>query len=644
MGHIGTRAMLETSKVTEGMPPFPTDTSHFKCPFCDKAKIQKRKGKKRTLREVYQPGQMFHMDLGFIHDSKIIRQGKTTKRQTLLKDRKGHTAYLIIVDAASKYIWVFPLTSKQPPLNIIKKFLDRHGRAQGKATQTITTTPHGALATSNQFNELLQTRGIQKKEEELDLDFDTTPPESLRHIVRTDNGGELAGSKAFQNLIGEAGYTLETTAPGTSSMNGMAERPNRTLKERVRCLLYMAGLGVEFWADALIHAVWLYNRTYHSAIKRTPYEHYTGRRPLLDKLLTFGCRITARKPGERPTALSTHSYDGIFLGYSAHTNKVIYWDPTTQKEKTALTPNADELHYGTAPSNRPPAAKHLIETITNTPHEQLSSHEMKEKEKYVRPTADTTDHLTAEQLLDASPLPYSAAAAKVIIPPNEKILLSNLDTLNISLNLFEPAVSETIPLWTDHPTAGLILKQHPEFANTVTLHSIKPGTTASKHIKNWRSRLRGSIVRMLDEETIQSPQHFRQILQEKKTKNRHHATTITIQFAHPKWGDMNGEGLPTMAFDQLNVVAHHLSAIEQETPHSWDSSQLWPPIRDEDIPSIIHKGLALPKLTRRKLQQDSTDWPKFQESEWTQLAPHVHVQVMQSSSLGSGHMSTKLTR
>jgi hypothetical protein len=60
------------------------------------------------------------------------------------------------------------------------------------------------------------------------------------------------------------GYIMETVSPDKSSQNGLAERPHRTLKERVRCLLHAAGLGVEFWPDALIHACWLYNRTYQS--------------------------------------------------------------------------------------------------------------------------------------------------------------------------------------------------------------------------------------------------------------------------------------------------------------------------------------------------------------------------------------------
>ena len=159
----------------------------------------------------------------------------------------------------------------------------------------------------------MKKRDYQVVETPLDLDFglddfdptaeqlDDTDPTDLpsgHFIIRTDNGGEIAGSHAVQDICAKHGYNLESTAPGSSNQNGLAERPNRTLKERVRCLLYTANLGAAFWADALLHAVWLYNRTYHSWLGRTPFEAYTGRRPYVDKLITFGGRITAQKQGD----------------------------------------------------------------------------------------------------------------------------------------------------------------------------------------------------------------------------------------------------------------------------------------------------------------------------------------------------------
>lgn len=87
-------------------------------------------------------------------------------------------------------------------------------------------------------------------------DFNDTPEPLL---VRTNNGTEFANSEAFRHTILKNNYSLETTAPDSSSQNGTAEQPHRTLKTKLRCLLYTAGLSGQFWSYALRHVVWLYN-------------------------------------------------------------------------------------------------------------------------------------------------------------------------------------------------------------------------------------------------------------------------------------------------------------------------------------------------------------------------------------------------
>ena len=50
-----------------------------------------------------------------------------------------------------------------------------------------------------------------------------------------------------------------------------------------------------------MHATWLYNQTYHSVNKMTPLEAYSVHIPALDSQITFGAKITAKKPGTRPS-------------------------------------------------------------------------------------------------------------------------------------------------------------------------------------------------------------------------------------------------------------------------------------------------------------------------------------------------------
>ena len=64
----------------------------------------------------------------------------------------GYSSYLIIVDEASRYIWVFLTKSKEPPLDTIDTFLDRFGHRNGGS---IRSDQGGELARSFAYSDLL---------------------------------------------------------------------------------------------------------------------------------------------------------------------------------------------------------------------------------------------------------------------------------------------------------------------------------------------------------------------------------------------------------------------------------------------------------------------------------------------------------
>jgi hypothetical protein len=587
------------------------------------AKLRKTNRNKESTREVFLPGTSFHMDLGFIRGpsnlEEVVQKGATPGK-TIIKSRDGYEAYLLIVDAATRFIWTFLLKGKHPPLATITQFLEKHGAAK---KGLITTTPGGLLDKSRSFATTCTQRGYETGTLDFDLNFEDSGLDKPRFTVRTDNGGELAGSNDFCQTIANNGYLVEPTAPDASNQNGLAERPHKTLKERVRCLLYTAGLGIVFWADALIHAVWLYNRTWHSSIDKTPFQAYTRRIPTLDGLLTFGCRVTPKKAGKRNTATDPNNYDGIFLGYRATQDNIRYWDIRHQRERHANHMAKDEVQYGDPPNQRSPASKHLIEVITGTPHDARRTDILLDKtapNDYQ--SAPSDPHLVLDHnmmTIDDSPLPFTAAAAKTVIKhgrKQEEILKHELLHMDITTNIHEPAVSETINLQGGHPTLGLVPEQHPEYIDTVTFTRCDPGTVAHKQIRRWKSRLRGSTIRMIDDITITSVAQLQETIRLKRLTGQTH---VTIQFANPRWSAMSGEGLPTLQFDQLNVIAHHLNAmLHPDDEPEWNDPTAWPPVTDDMIIAAVRKGIALPKLTRKRLF-DSPDWPKFKGSEWTQL-------------------------
>jgi len=103
----------------------------------------------------------------------------------------GFTSYLLVVDEASRFVWVFLTAKKSPPIDIIKEFLIQHYHDDGGC-------------------------------------------------IQTDQGGELARSSAIH-------YTLEPTGADSPSQNGAVEIYNDKFAVRTQTLLYGSGLPAKFW-------------------------------------------------------------------------------------------------------------------------------------------------------------------------------------------------------------------------------------------------------------------------------------------------------------------------------------------------------------------------------------------------------------
>lgn len=63
--------------------------------------------------------------------------------------------------------------------------------------------------------------------------------------LRTDNGTEYENNK-FHEFFAKHGIKHEKSAPYSPQQNGLAERMNRTIIEKVRCMLFDSGLNKQF--------------------------------------------------------------------------------------------------------------------------------------------------------------------------------------------------------------------------------------------------------------------------------------------------------------------------------------------------------------------------------------------------------------
>lgn len=117
--------------------------------------------------------------------------------------------------------------------------------------------------------------------------------------LRIDNGREYL-SNEFTSLLTKCGIIHQSSTPYTPQQNGLAERMNRTLLERARCMLLNAKLQKQYWAEAVSCAAYITNRCPTRALSfLTPEEIWTGKKPNISHLKIFGCEAMVHKPKEK---------------------------------------------------------------------------------------------------------------------------------------------------------------------------------------------------------------------------------------------------------------------------------------------------------------------------------------------------------
>ncbi|KAH9706497.1 hypothetical protein KPL70_012225 [Citrus sinensis] len=149
--------------------------------------------------------------------------------------------------------------------------------------------------------------------------------------LRTDNGGEYTDGE-FLAFCKQEGIQRQFTVAYTPQQNGVAERMNRTLTERIRAMLRTAGLPNSFWAEAAKTACYIVNRSPSTAIGlKTAMEMWTGKPADYSYLHAFGCPVYVMYNAQERTKLDAKSRRCIFLGYADGVKGYRLWDPTAHK-------------------------------------------------------------------------------------------------------------------------------------------------------------------------------------------------------------------------------------------------------------------------------------------------------------------------
>ncbi|RVW19193.1 Retrovirus-related Pol polyprotein from transposon TNT 1-94 [Vitis vinifera] len=196
----------------------------------------------------------------------------------------GSLYFVTFIDDHSRKIWVYTLKTKDQVLDVFK-----------------------------QFHALVERQSGEKLK-----------------CIQIDNGGEY--SSPFDEYCRQHGIRHQKTPPKTPQLNGLAESMNRTLVERVRCLLSQSQLPRSFWGEALNTVVHLLNLTPCVPLEfDVPDRIWSNNEICYDHLRVFGCKAFVHIPKDEISKLDAKTRPCVFIGYGHDELGYRFYDPMQKK-------------------------------------------------------------------------------------------------------------------------------------------------------------------------------------------------------------------------------------------------------------------------------------------------------------------------
>ncbi|KAK9694716.1 GAG-pre-integrase domain [Popillia japonica] len=297
MGHINVKTIREmiTKGLINGVKL--ADVEHFVCEGCQYGK-QHKLSYHSSQRRLTKPGEFIHTDLC----------GPMS-----LASVSGSMYFVLFKDYCTGYRSVYFMKHKSDTLECFKEYIKFCKNKLGYKTVTL----------------------------------------------RADNGTEFVNSE-FKRFLMDKGIQLETSAPYCHEQNGAAEREIRTIVESARSMLYTKDLPLYLWAEAVNTSVYILNRTpnVHTP-NSTPFELWTGRKPLLNHLKVFGSEVfmhipdnLCKKPEPKSRKLILVGYDNDstnYLGYDNDSTNYRLFDIVTKKIRISRNVTFNENNGVTIP-------------------------------------------------------------------------------------------------------------------------------------------------------------------------------------------------------------------------------------------------------------------------------------------------------
>jgi hypothetical protein len=332
-----------------------------------------------------------------------------------------------------------------------------------------------------------------------------------------------------------------------------------------------------------VHVAYLHNRPVHSTLNKTPYEAWCGRKLDVTNLKMFGARVCVKRTGVRRCKLDRHDFTGIFLGYTATDQNILYLDLDSGIAKLCHHAIFDEAWY--MQPTWPPTAQLLYDlglesdfesvSVDGTPH-PVSVEPSQAPWPPPLPRSlgfvlkwkcpPHSLHAPLPLQISATPVSFGARAAWVKSPAMSKkdiaakvireysIGKEDMAMIYISPDPFYGAFEEELDLrkfdLSRHSTAGMNF-----FAKDqrLFLALMAPGTPGAR-IPRWRTRIHGAWFIAIDGTQLTTLADAQSIFHR---LSHDHSRGCTLLFLHPKiTPDIASSGLPIMSKSDFPQLAH----------------------------------------------------------------------------------------
>jgi hypothetical protein len=156
-------------------------------------------------------------------------------------------------------------------------------------------------------------------------------------------------NREFDEYLSSFGIIHQTTCPGTSEQNGLAERKNRHLLDVTRSLMFAMNVPKYLWSEAIMTAAYLINRMPSRVLEhKTPIECLTGENTFVVPPKVFGCVCFVKDYRPSVGKLDPRALKCIFVGYSGKQKGYKCWCPTKKRMFISMdvTFRENESFYG----------------------------------------------------------------------------------------------------------------------------------------------------------------------------------------------------------------------------------------------------------------------------------------------------------